>query len=68
DGGADGLDYYRRIVAEAPAHLNPGGWLFVEVGIGQAQEVAELFRLAGFNDCRSASDPAGIERVVGGRA
>ena len=32
DGGRDGLDFVRRIVAEAPGHLNPGGLLLVEVG------------------------------------
>lgn len=31
-GGADGLDLVRRIVAQAPEHLRPGGWLAVEVG------------------------------------
>ncbi|HKA40224.1 MAG TPA: 50S ribosomal protein L3 N(5)-glutamine methyltransferase, partial [Burkholderiales bacterium] len=34
-GGRDGLDYVRRILAEAPAHLNPGGLLVVEVGSGR---------------------------------
>jgi ribosomal protein L3 glutamine methyltransferase len=34
-GGSDGLDYVRRILAQAPAHLNPGGLLVVEVGSGR---------------------------------
>jgi ribosomal protein L3 glutamine methyltransferase len=34
-GGRDGLDYVRRILAQAPAHLNPGGVLVVEVGAGR---------------------------------
>jgi len=38
DGGADGLAAYRVIVREAPKHLNPGGWLLLEVGAGQAQD------------------------------
>jgi release factor glutamine methyltransferase len=68
DGGADGLDFYRRITAEAPAHLNPGGWLLFEVGAGQAGEVLELLNSGGFtNDRFTQTDPAGIERVVGGR-
>ncbi len=43
DGGADGLDFYRRIAAEYNAHLNAGGTLLLEVGIGQADAVADLF-------------------------
>lgn len=68
DGGGDGLDFYRRITAEAPAYLNPGGWLLFEVGAGQAGEVLELLNSGGFNNDRfTQTDPAGIERVVGGR-
>lgn len=43
DGGADGLDYYRRIAAEAKHYLVRGGMLIMEVGEGQAEEVAKLF-------------------------
>jgi len=68
DGGADGLDFYRSIVSGAPEHLTPGGWLLFEVGAGQAPQVLELLRTGGFPvDCFSQTDPAGIERVVGGR-
>lgn len=68
DGGADGLDFYRSIVSGAPEHLTPGGWLLFEVGAGQAPQVLELLRAGGFPvDCFSQTDPAGIERVVGGR-
>jgi release factor glutamine methyltransferase len=68
DGGTDGLDFYRAIVAGAPDHLNAGGWLLFEVGMGQAPDVLELLKSGGFAaDSFSALDPAGIERVVGGR-
>lgn len=68
DGGGDGLDFYRRITAEAPAYLNPGGWLLFEVGAGQAGDVLELLKSGGFTSDRfTQTDPAGIERVVGGR-
>lgn len=68
DGGGDGLDFYRRITADAPGYLNPGGWLLFEVGAGQAGEVLELLSSGGFTNERfSQTDPAGIERVVGGR-
>ncbi|HWI41184.1 MAG TPA: peptide chain release factor N(5)-glutamine methyltransferase, partial [Verrucomicrobiae bacterium] len=48
DGGADGLDFYRAIVSAAPAHLNPGGWLILEVGAGQAGQVSRMLAEAGF--------------------
>ena len=68
DGGADGLDFYRAIVARAPDHLTAGGWLLFEVGAGQAPEVLRLLQDGGLSaDCFTALDPAGIERVVGGR-
>ena len=44
DGGADGLDFYRDIVAAAPAYLNKGGCLVLEVGQGQAELVIDLLQ------------------------
>jgi release factor glutamine methyltransferase len=68
DGGGDGLDIYRSLIPAATEHLNPGGWLLVEVGIGQAQAVAQLFRLAdGYEEPVAVMDSGGIERVVGTR-
>jgi release factor glutamine methyltransferase len=68
DGGADGLDFYRRITSAAPEYLNPGGWLLYEVGAGQAPQVLELLKEAGFTgDCFTRKDHGDIERVVGGR-
>jgi release factor glutamine methyltransferase len=67
DGGVDGLDFYRQIVAQAPAHLEPGGWLMVEVGIGQAGAVLDLLSCTGFDTLFTAADPSGIDRVVGGQ-
>jgi release factor glutamine methyltransferase len=67
DGGADGLDFYRAIIASAPQHLNPGGWLMVEVGIDQSMAVSELFAATGFTEIFIARDPQQIERVVGGK-
>lgn len=43
DGGADGLDFYRIIAAEAAVHLTDGGVLFLEFGEGQAAELKEIF-------------------------
>ena len=59
DGGADGLDFYRRIARDYAAHLNPGGALLMEVGAGQAEDVAAMFPNAG-----RIEDICGIERVV----
>jgi release factor glutamine methyltransferase len=65
-GGADGLDVVRRIVAGAPGRLAPGGVLAMEVGAGQAGEVAELFARAGFEAIERRLDYGGHERVVSG--
>jgi release factor glutamine methyltransferase len=64
--GADGLDDLRRIVAGAPAHLKPGGWLAVEHGHDQGAGVRELFAYAGFEDIETHRDLAGLERVCAG--
>ncbi len=65
--GADGLDALRRLVATAPAHLEPGGHLAVEVGAGQAPAVKELFTRHGFIDVQSKRDLGKHERVVFGQ-
>lgn len=64
--GADGLDAIRRIVAAAPRHLVPGGWLFLEHGYDQAAALADLLAAAGFADIEQHRDLAGIVRVSGG--
>ncbi len=65
--GTDGLDDLRQIVARAPAHLVPGGWLLLEHGWDQAAAVRALLSEAGFADVASRQDLAGIERCSGGR-
>ena len=47
-GGDDGLDPYRLIAAGAPAHLNPGGHVLVEIGAGQAADIEQIFAGLGF--------------------
>ncbi len=64
DGGCDGLVFYRQITENVP--LNKSGILAFEVGIGQAQEVAEIMS-ARFDNIEIHRDIAGIERVVVGR-
>lgn len=65
--GGNGLACIRAIVAAAPAHLRPGGWLLLEHGYDQAVEVRSLMHNAGFGAPESWCDAAGIERVSGGR-
>ena len=67
DGSADGLDSIRAIVAGAGRHLKPGGWLLLEHGYDQKDAVAALLAGAGFRECISIPDLAGIPRVAGGR-
>lgn len=65
--GPDGLDDIRQIIAQAGAHLRPGGWLLLEHGYDQAGRVRNLLRQAGFADVQSKSDLNGIERCSGAR-
>jgi release factor glutamine methyltransferase len=67
DGSPDGLGSIRTIVAGAPAHLAPGGWLLVEHGYDQAEAVAALLAGAGFTERICLADLAGIPRVAGGK-
>jgi release factor glutamine methyltransferase len=79
--GPDGLDAYRELLApmaagpaeclrptfsDAPGALDAADAIAVEIGVGQALEVAELIRDAGFGEVEVREDLAGIERVVVG--
>lgn len=66
DGGEDGLDFYRRIVEESPAHLYGGGRLYLEIGCDQGDAVQELLLRRGFREVNVAQDYAGLDRVVYG--
>jgi release factor glutamine methyltransferase len=65
-GGSDGLEVLRRIVAAAGEHLQPGGVLALEVGFDQSASVAEYLEAAGFISVSRHRDYAGHERVVSG--
>jgi release factor glutamine methyltransferase len=67
DGGPDGLDVQRRVVAEAPAWLRPGGLLLVETSRVQAERTAELFSAAGLDPAVETDDEIG-GTVVAGRS
>lgn len=64
DGGMDGLDAYRAIVAEAGAHVTPGGLLVLEIGSTQAKAVSDMVDAAGFEAVEVLKDLAGLDRVV----
>ena len=64
--GEDGLDIYRRLIKEAPAHLKEKGILIMEIGSGQAQAVTALMKEAGFENIEVIKDLAESDRVVKG--
>ena len=64
DGGPDGFDAYRRIASDMPRLLLPGGIAVVEVGYGQWDTVAALFRAAGIGIGEPATDLSGVARCL----
>ncbi len=62
--GSDGLDALRCVIGGAPQYLTPGGWLLVEHGYDQGDQVRTLFTRAGFRTPRTVRDGAGHERVT----
>lgn len=67
DGGADGLDFYRKITEQVKDYLNPGGYLYMEIGYDQGEAVSELMRNAGFTEVEVIKDLARNDRVVKGK-
>ncbi len=65
--GQDGLDDIRAIIAQAPGHLQPGGWLLLEHGYDQAEVVRTLLAARGFEATESRRDLGGHERISLGR-
>ncbi len=64
DGGPDGLNFYRRILAGAEKHLLSEGFVALEIGINQGEAVAEICRQNGFGVVTVLKDYADIERMV----
>ncbi len=62
-GGDDGMDFYKRIIAESPAYLAKGGYLMLEMGYGQAEEIRQLMEVS-FENIDIKKDFAGIDRVI----
>jgi release factor glutamine methyltransferase len=64
DGGFDGLDAYRAIIADAARLLAPGGRLVLELGLGQGSPVASLIEAGGLTVRGRRNDLVGIERAI----
>ena len=64
DGADDGLLFYRTIAEHWCEKLTPDGFCAVEVGIGQAQDVAALFAAQGLENTEILTDLGGVQRVV----
>lgn len=67
NGGEDGLDFYRKITAEAPKYLNRGGYLVFEIGAKQKKDVEKLLHEHHFSAIGCEKDFNGLDRVVYGR-
>lgn len=67
DGGKDGLDIIRRILKEAPGHLNPNGRLMFEFGFGEAEEIKKSAEKVGrYKKIEISRDYAEIPRIFNG--
>ena len=67
DGGTDGLDFYRRILDGAGAHLKKEGWLLVEIGYDQGEAVRSMFVDYRYKSVKIMKDLAGLDRIVLGQ-
>lgn len=68
DGGSDGLDFYRRIIAEAPQFLKNDGLLIIEMGYNQFSEIKNIFEKTGnFEIIEVVKDYNSIDRVITGQ-
>lgn len=64
DGGKDGLDFYRKIISEAPNYLSENGYLAVEIGYNQREAVEKLLITHGYKNIYSKKDLAGLDRII----
>ncbi len=67
DGGADGLDAYREIIALGATRMKPGAWLVLETGHDQRARVAALLEQHGFTDIETRTDLGGNHRAMAAR-
>lgn len=62
--GADGLDFYRRLIPEAREHLRKGGKLFLEIGAKQGEEIRSMLTQMGYEEIGIHKDYAECDRIV----
>ena len=67
DGGRDGLNACRVITEAAPRYRRPGGWLLLEHGFRQGEDIRGLLKDAGFGNVATTTDLAGRPRVSEGQ-
>jgi release factor glutamine methyltransferase len=66
-GGERGDEIVRKLIDGARSHLAPGGLLALEVGIGQADELAMFMAEKNYHDIKKERDYAGVIRFLFGR-
>jgi len=66
DGGADGLDFYKKIGQKAPEYLVAGGRIYFEIGHNQGEDVKSILMDNGFSDIEIIKDLANHDRIVSG--
>ncbi len=59
-----GLEFYEKIIKDAPKFLNPKGYVIFELGMGQSQDVAQIFKTYDFTNIQIVKDLANIDRVI----
>lgn len=64
DGGKDGLNFYRIIINNADKHLNSNGYLCLEIGDDQKEEVVQLLKQKKYKEIYSKKDLSGNDRIV----
>ncbi len=64
DGGKDGLNFYRIIINDADKHLNSNGYLCLEIGDDQKEEIIQLLKQKKYKEIYSKKDLSGNDRIV----
>ena len=64
DGGADGLDFYRRLITSAADILVPGGALLLELGIHESDAISDLLSASDYCNIQLRKDLSGIDRMI----
>jgi release factor glutamine methyltransferase len=65
--GGTGEELVRKLIEQAPQHLNPNGLLALEIGINQSEGLTEFLRLKNYHDIQSKRDYSGVSRFLLGR-